>query len=383
MTGMVEVTENEKIIGNQYKGAGNKQKILILISAVSAVIVLFIIINFIILPLASQETIKQVVNTGKPIGLLSQSQQETTAAPLPFEELTIPYLSNKKYKSKIGDLEIAFQGANYTAFITDYISDGLKIKGLLTIPAGQTPDGGWPAIVFVHGYIPPAQYETNGQAYSSYVDYLAQNGFVVFKIDLRGHGESEGEAGGGYFGSDYVVDTLNAYSALQNTEYVNPKKIGLWGHSMAGNALMRSFVAKKDIPAVVIWAGAVYSYTDLIKYRLNDQSYRPPSTVSRQSQRRQRIYDKVGSPSASSLFWQNMAPVYFLKDLKGAVQLHHAVDDDVVNIGYSRDLAELFEKNSVQYDFYEYDTGGHNISGSSFNLAMQRTVDFFKKHLSP
>ena len=47
------------------------------------------------------------------------------------------------------------------------------------------------------------------------MDYLAQNGFVVFKIDLRGHGDSEGEPGGGYFGADYVTDTLNAHSALE------------------------------------------------------------------------------------------------------------------------------------------------------------------------
>lgn len=381
---MVEVADNEKIVEYQDKGArNNKKKIFILIIAVFLTLIIFIIINFYILPKSSQKTIEQVANTGKSFVIPSENQEEETRIPLPFEELTIPFLTSKKYESGIGEMELAFQGANYSAYLTNYISDGLRINALLTRPDGEIPEGGWPAIVFVHGYIPPAQYETNGQAYSAYVDYLARNGFVIFKIDLRGHGQSEGEAGGGYFGADYVIDTLNAYSALQNTDFVNRNKIGMWGHSMAGNALMRSFVAKKDIPSVVIWAGAVYSYTDLIKYRLNDQSYRPPSTASRQSQRRQRIYEKVGSPSASSVFWQNMAPVYFLEGLKGAVQLHHAVDDDVVNIGYSRDLAELLKNSSINYELHEYDSGGHNISGASFNLAMERTVEFFKKYLNP
>jgi|GEM_PF-5243986 len=29
----------------------------------------------------------------------------------------------------------------------------------------------------------------------------------------------------------------------------------------------------------------------------------------------------------------------------------------------------------------EYPSGGHNINGASFSVAMQRTVDFYKKHL--
>jgi dipeptidyl aminopeptidase/acylaminoacyl peptidase len=210
---------------------------------------------------------------------------------------------------------------------------------------------------------------------------LARNGFVVLKIDLRGHGQSEGLPGGGYFGSDYVVDTLNAYSALKSSGFVNPKRVGMWGHSMAGNILMRSAVVKQDIPAIVIWAGAVYSYTDQRKYGINDQSYRPPQQLSTQQNRRRELYEKVGSPSAKSPFWRQVAPVYFLNDLKGAVQIDHAVDDDVVNIGYSRDLVSLLNQTSVPHEFYEYQSGGHNIQGESFTLAMQRTVAFFKKYL--
>lgn len=301
--------------------------------------------------------------------------------PLPFEDLTIPYLRNKTYESKLGDMEEVYEGENYTAYLTSYTSDGLKINALLTKPEGEMPKGGWPGIVFIHGYIPPAQYETNGRAYSKYVDYLARSGFVVFKIDLRGHGSSEGRAGGGYFGADYVTDALNAYAALQNTNFVNPKKIGLWGHSMAGNIVMRSWAVRPDIPAVVIWAGAVYSYTDQIKYRINDQSYRPLPDINDQRNRRQMIYEKVGSPSAKSVFWREMAPTSYLGDLKGAIEIHHAVDDPVVNIGYSRDLVKLLDKTTMPHEYFEYPRGEHNIADPSFGIAMERTVEFFKKYL--
>jgi uncharacterized protein len=302
---------------------------------------------------------------------------------MPFVEMTVPYLRNREYKSTVGNMDQAYSGSNYTAYLTTYTSDGLKVNALLTKPDGEEPEGGWPAIVFVHGYIPPTLYETNGQAYSSYVDYLANSGFVIFKIDLRGHGESEGEAGGGYFGSDYVVDALNAYAAMQTTDFVNSKKIGMWGHSMAGNILMRSAVVKKDIPATVIWAGAVYSYEDQRKYGIQDNSYRPPmpSSDAQRLNRRRELFEKYGSPSAKSAFWSQVAPITYLNDLKGAIEIHHAVDDDVVNIGYSRDLVTALNKTNVPHELFEYESGGHNISGTSFITAMQRTVEFFKKHL--
>jgi dipeptidyl aminopeptidase/acylaminoacyl peptidase len=323
-------------------------------------------------------------STSKPTSLFLRPIFSPTPTPLPFEELTIPYLRKQEYKSSLGELNKVSENSLYTSYLTSYSSDGLKINGLLTIPkpfdSAQGGGSKFPAIIFIHGYIPPTLYTTL-ERYTDYVDYLARNGFVVFKIDLRGHGDSEGSPGGGYFGSDYVVDTLNAYAALQSSDFVNPQAIGLWGHSMAGNIIMRSFAVKPEIPAVVIWAGAVYSYVDRDKYGINDNSYRPPGMSTANQSRRQQLFEKHGSPSAQSTFWQQVAPTNYLNDLRGAIQINHAVDDDVVNVGYSRDLTLLLDKTSVVHELWEYPSGGHNISGSSFVTAMERTVLFFKKYL--
>jgi dipeptidyl aminopeptidase/acylaminoacyl peptidase len=300
--------------------------------------------------------------------------------PMPYQELTIPYLRDREYTSRLGEQTPYSSGSNYRSYTTNYDSDGLSINGLLTIPTTEIPSGGYPAIVFVHGYIPPAQYATT-EKYVEYVDYLARNGFVVFKIDLRGHGNSEGEAGGGYYGSDYVIDTLNARAALQGSDFVNPEKVGLWGHSMAGNATLRAMAAQPDIPATAIWAGAVYSYLDQQKYGIQDNSYSPPANNVQRQNRRRDLYEKVGTPSAQSAFWRQVAPIYYLNDLKGAVGLFHAENDDVVDIGYSRDLATELSKTSVPHILNEYPSGGHNIDGSNFTSALQDTIEFYNKYL--
>lgn len=301
-------------------------------------------------------------------------------SPFPFDDLTIPYLRSREYKSSLDKLDKISENSKYTSYLTSYTSDGLKINGLLTIPAGEAPSGGWPAIVFVHGYIPPTLYKTT-EKYTEHVDYLARNGFVVFKIDLRGNGNSQGEAGGAYYSGDYVIDTLNAHTALQGADFVNAVKVGLWGHSMAGNVVFRAFAAKPEIPAVAIWAGAVYSYEDLQKYGLNDNSYRPPGENTQRQKKRQELFNKYGQFDKSSDFWKQVAAVNYISDLKGAIQVHHAVDDTVVNIAYSRDLVELLDESSIAHELFEYPSGGHNLTGGSFSLAMQRTVEFYKKYL--
>src|SRR3989344_5650834 len=193
-----------------------------------------------------------------------------TPSPGPFKELTIPYLRERNYESTFGALEKVRDRGSYSGYLTSFDSEGFKVNTYLAIPTGDTPPGGFPAVVFVHGYIPPAQYRTLVN-YDSYVDNLASRGLVVAKIDLRGHAESEGQAFGGYYSGDYVIDTLNAYSALQKLDVVNPGKVGLWGHSMAGNITFRAFVAK-NIPKLVIWAGAVYTYEDKQEFRIADNS---------------------------------------------------------------------------------------------------------------
>lgn len=294
--------------------------------------------------------------------------------------MTIPHLRERSYQSQLGELKQVSQTANYTSSLTSYDSDGLKINALITQPRGEIPQGGWPAIVFVHGYIPPEQYRTQ-EKYVEYVNYLARNGFLVFKIDLRGHGSSEGEASGSYYSADYVVDALNAYNALQNAAFVNKDKIGFWGHSMAGNIVLRALVTKKDVPAAVIWGGAGFSYQDLQEFGIDDNSYRAPSTLSLRQRQRQELFDTYGQFDPKSTFWSSVIPTNYLQDLKTAIQLDHAVNDDVVSVEYSRNLSKLLDEAGVEHELHEYAQGGHNIAHPSFTPAMKSTVEFFKKHL--
>jgi uncharacterized protein len=298
-------------------------------------------------------------------------------------ELTIDSLR----QMQISGSEITFEeelasASNYRRYLASYLSEGNKIFGLLTIPFADPPENGFKAIVFNHGYIPPAAYRTT-ERYTAYVDSLARSGFVVFKIDYRGHGISEGEPSGSYFSPGYTIDSIAALKSLQTLDAVDPQGIGMWGHSMAGNLVLRAMLIEEEIKAGVIWAGAVYSYDDFAEYGIDDNTYRPPATQesSDRPRRSQEIFDAHGRPDTTQEYWKAVSLSGNIGFLSSPVQLHHAENDDVVNIGYSEGLAAVLLENGLEYEFYKYEGGGHNMVSPYFSQAMQRTVEFFQKNL--
>jgi len=327
-----------------------------------------------------QQTRTQIVADRHGPGYASSRSTTSTPAaspiPIPFVELTIPHLQSREYKSALSDISRISETATYTEYIATYESDGLTIRGLLTVPKGEEPAEGWPAIVFVHGYIPPDEYQTT-EKYVSYIDYLARNGFIVFKIDLRGHGESEGIPHGAYYSDAYVVDTLNAYAALASFNRVDEERIGLWGHSMAGNVVFRSMIVHPDIDDIVIWAGAVYTYEDFSDFSITDSTYSPPEPASVRRQMREELFATYGSFSPTSEFWQMVTPINYTDGVVARMQIHHAINDTVVSVDYTRNIKQILESTNIDIKTYEYLSGGHNIDGPSFNTAMERTVEFF------
>jgi dipeptidyl aminopeptidase/acylaminoacyl peptidase len=334
--------------------------------------------------------ITNVLGKRDPVTPNSPAKSSSVRANNYVSPISVDYLRTLDVKADGPSIEQELEdGSNYKRYIASYYSEGNKIYGLLTVPKEEMPNGGFSAIVFCHGYIPPQQYVTT-QGYAAYVDELARNGFVVFKIDYRGNGNSEGDPTGSYFSSGYTIDAISALRSLQKFEKVNPQKIGIWGHSMAGNLVLRAMEVTPDFKAGVIWSGAVYSYKDFATYGINDSSYvHRPETQKQGAQQKdrevspeiQKIRTDPKSINFEDPFWTTISLTKNLKYLKSPLQINQAVNDPVVNIGYSRDLADALKANGNKYEFYEYDGGGHNIVSPYFETAMQRTVSFFRENL--
>ena len=305
-------------------------------------------------------------------------------SPIPNDPLQISYMRSNNYPGS--DLKIEqtlADGSNYKRYIASYFSDGLKIYGLLTIPIGQRPGSGFPAIIFNHGYIIPQLYTADGN-YIAYVDALARNGFVVFKPDYRGNGKSEGISGSSYFSSNYDVDDLNALSSIAKYKDVNASKIGVWGHSMGGHITLVDLVISKDIKAAVIWGGVVGSYNDILYNWQNRVSYRPDALdLKLRNLGSQELLQKHGTPNENPDFWNSIDPIANLNFVNAPVQIHVGSADNQVPPDFSQGLSNRLKAQGKTVEFYSYPGANHDISNPSFSVAMQRTIDFFKKYLQP
>ncbi len=268
--------------------------------------------------------------------------------------------------------ETLANGTNYKQYVASYQSEGLKIHGLLTVPLEEKPEGGFPAIIFVHGYIPPKQYSTTGN-YPTYQARLARSGFVTFKPDLRGHGKSEGEAVSAHFSEKYVVDTLHAIEYLKNHSDVNPEKIVYWGHSNGGEIGLRVALVSSDIKAASLWAGVVGDYEAMF------ETYNDIIPFLDNVEESQLVKDN-GLPSTNPAFWDQLDPYAYLEDIRIPIQLQHGTNDISVPIELSKGLKESLEAINKEVEYYEYAGDDHNI-GRNAALAFGRTIDFYKKNL--
>lgn len=328
-----------------------------------------------------------------------EDRGEATDSPYP---LSIEYMRQQQYPgSEIVIEQTLSDGSNYSRYIASYKSDGLKIFALLTVPQGEKPENGWPVIIFNHGYIAPAEYQTT-EKYVAYVDAFARSGYVVLKSDYRGHGNSEGDAPGGYGSPAYTVDILNAVASIKKLgvsgkgeggtlrndltlnalpfPLVDTDRIGMWGHSMGGFITLRSMVISKDIKAGVIWGGVVASYPDLInRWRRPTTT---PSTPLPTGARRWRdlLTRQFGSPEENPNFWNSISANSYLKDISGPIELHHGGADASVPVEFSEKLDKELKTVGKQSEIFIYPGDDHNIS-NNFNIAIQRSIEFFDKFL--
>ncbi len=303
--------------------------------------------------------------------------------PTPTHPLMIEVMRQQAYPGSELTFEQTLEpGVNYDRYIVSYQSEGHKIFALLTVPWGETPEDGWPIIIFNHGYIPPEVYKTT-ERYVAYVDGFARNGYIVFRSDYRGHGESEGRPEGGYGSPAYTIDVLNGLAAVQTHPEADPDRVGMWGHSMGGHITLRAMVVSEEIDAGVIWGGMVGSYPDLFerwRRRAGEGPTVTPDPTRIRGRWRFSLADIYGSFEENPEFWDSISATSYLVDLSGPLQLHHSTTDASVPVEFSEKLYEQIQLVDRPGELYLYEGDNHDID-ANFWAAMQRSIAFFDAHV--
>lgn len=272
-------------------------------------------------------------------------------------------------------------GSGYNRYIVSYQSDGLKIYGLLTVPTGNKPAGGWPVILLNHGYIPPPEYSTE-QSYAGIVAPMAASGYIVFKPDYRGNGSSEGTPCQPYICPDYVTDSLNALASIRQYPDANPDKIGVWGHSMGGNITLHELVISHDLKVAVLMAGVVGSYSGLLdwwKQRVATGVLTTQNDI-RTDELVNAMVSQHGTPQSNPAYWNAIDPTAFISDIQTPALVQVGTADTVVPPNFSQGLAAQMQQSGKIVSLHIFPGADHNLSPDTA-AAVDEAISFFNQYL--
>ena len=157
---------------------------------------------------------------------LKLKRPQTPAKPYPYDETEVSY-ENKQ--------------------------DKIKLAATLTVPRGAGP---FPAVVLITGSGQQDRDEAimGHRPFLVLADYLTRRGIVVLRADDRG-------VGGSSHGSpndtteNYAGDALAGVEFLKTRKEINPKQIGLIGHSEGGMAALMVASKSADVAFIVLMAG--------------------------------------------------------------------------------------------------------------------------------
>lgn len=129
----------------------------------------------------------------------------------------------------------------------------INLAGTLTLPAGNGP---FPAVILITGSGAQNRDEEllGHKPFRVIADYLSRNGIAVLRYDDRGVGKSQGSYASAT-SADLATDAEAAYNFLKNNNKIDPKAIGLIGHSEGGLIAPIVAAGESGISFIVSLAG--------------------------------------------------------------------------------------------------------------------------------
>ena len=150
------------------------------------------------------------------------------------------------------------------------LKDNVKLAGTLTLPRTGRPH---PAVILISGSGAQDRNETvaGHRPFLVLADYLTRKGIAVLRVDDRGVGGTDSGSPTAT-SENYASDVLAGVHYLLGREEINPKSIGLIGHSEGGMIAPMVATHSKDVAFIILLAGpgqtgedVIYTQTQLLQ----------------------------------------------------------------------------------------------------------------------
>ena len=299
------------------------------------------------------------------------SPTPTTIATLaPYEPYTIEGLRQRSYGGgNVEIMELMEEKDSFTRYLIRYPSDGLMIYGFVNVPKGEGP---FPIIIVVHGYGDAAEYQTLDYTTDA-ADRLTEAGYIVMHPNLRNYPPSD--KGDNLFRVGIAVDVLNLIALVRSESM--PKElsataaidqIGLWGHSLGGNVVLRVVTVSSDVKAAVLY-GSLSGDEFKNSAALTDIGATEPQLQA----------ELVTAPA----LLQRISPSSYYDNITTPVQLYHGTNDAVVPFSWAQETCRLLKDAAVTVDCIYYTDEDHTFRSRMSDEFYGSLIGFYQTYLSP
>lgn len=245
--------------------------------------------------------------------------------------------------------------------------DGKIISAFLWLPFNLKRDGSNPGIVMPHG-------GPTGQTVDSFnrtAEALASRGYVCIAPNVRGstgYGMDFQKANYQDLGGGDLQDEVYAARFLEDTGYVNAKKIGITGGSYGGYMTLMAIGKTPDV-----WAAAVeqYGIIDWLTMLQHEDPYLQE-------------YEKtlLGDPQKDRAVYENASPIKFIRNEKAPLLVLQGENDIRVPKEEAEQVVRILQQEGKTVDAHYYPQEGHGFQKRENQIdAIRRTVAWFDKYL--
>lgn len=247
--------------------------------------------------------------------------------------------------------------------------DGLAIPGYLTIPKGMEARN-LPVVVLPHG----GPWARDSWGYDPDVQFLANRGYAVLQMNFRGstgYGRKFWESGFKRWGKEMQDDITDGVQLLIKKGIADPKRIGIYGASYGGYAVLAGLTFTPDLYACgVDYVGISNLFTIL-------ESIPPYWEIMRQ-----KLYEMMGDPEKDKELLKAASPVFHVDKIKAPLFIAQGANDPRVKKSESDQMVAALKKRGIEVPYMVKDDEGHGFRNEENRFDFYRAMEkFLGKHL--
>ncbi len=247
--------------------------------------------------------------------------------------------------------------------------DGLTIHGYLTLPLGKEPKN-LPVVIHPHG----GPWVRDGWGFDPQVQFLANRGLAVLQMNFRGstgYGRAFWEAGFKEWGRSMQDDVTDGVKWLIGPGIADPKRIGIYGASYGGYAVLAGLAFTPDLYACgVDYVGVSNIFTLL-------ETIPPYWELGRQM-----LYVQIGDPEKDKELLKAASPVFHADKITAPLFVAQGANDPRVKKAESDQIVEALRSRGIEVEYMVKENEGHGFRNEENRFDFYRAMErFLATHL--